>query len=104
MQPLSPRLFQERQLPHGAASTPRHAIDLSRNRRRPWSRPVTTEETFMMKTLAPAPSRAAALPWLSALFLLAATGCGGGGGDSADAAPAPAPAPGMPTIRSEEHT
>lgn len=50
----------------------------------------------MKKMLAPLPSRATALPWLSTLFLLAATGCGGGGGDAAPAPPAPAP--GLPTI------
>jgi hypothetical protein len=49
---------------------------------------------------APAAARARAMPWLSALFLVAATACGGGGGDDPAPAPAPtpAPAPGVPTI------
>jgi hypothetical protein len=50
--------------------------------------------------VAPAPARARGMPWLSALFLLAATACGGGGGDDAAPAPGPtpAPAPGLPGI------
>jgi hypothetical protein len=47
---------------------------------------------------APVRPRATALPWLSTLFVLAATACGGGGGDDPAAGPAPAPAPGMPGI------
>jgi hypothetical protein len=51
------------------------------------------------RNVAPAAARARGLPWLSALFVLAATACGGGGGDDpAPAPPAPAPAPGVPTI------
>jgi len=51
------------------------------------------------RNVAPAPARARGMPWLSALFLLAATACGGGGDDPAPApAPTPAPAPGMPAI------
>src|SRR5512134_106485 len=62
--------------PIGGDRKRRHAVPVAGA-----GHPATTEETLMNEQhAAPAAARARALPWLSALFLVATTACGGGGG------------------------